>query len=194
MLTFHLYQDSLAVYYNGRRIPTVALYTTPTLHYIQHVALYVAKRLTELGISAFRHPDAHAARVIEIACGGACRWSQDGEEIESLLEEAYYNHLADRIIAITTTADSLIIPCIDRPLAKALVKRAREYAPDLTLIASEYGGECPEADYVHNPQPLEAPIPLGPASRAVLHTAVWSIDEGIAEAPVAPLLDARCNI
>ncbi len=193
MIVYQLYQEGLAVYYKGRRIPTALLYTTPALHYIQYVALYVAKRLADAGIAQFRHGDPKAARIIETACGGLCKWAQDGEDIDWLLEEAFYNHLADRVLAYTTSADALIIPCADKPLAKALARRAKEYAPDLTLIASRYGGECPQADYAHDPQLIDTPLPLGPISRAALHTAIWAIDEGIAEAPLTPLLDAECK-
>ncbi|MGC9050295.1 hypothetical protein [Pyrobaculum sp.] len=194
MITYQLYQDSFAIYYKGRKIPTIALYTTPTLHYIQHVAPYVAKRLAEMGITEFRHSNPHAARIIEIACNWHCRQSPTGADIDKVLEEAYYNHLADRIMAQTPSADALVIPCADKPLARALAKRAREHAPDLTLIASRYGGDCPQADYTHDPQPIDTPLPLGPTSRAALHTATWAIGEGVAEAPLTPLLDADCVI
>jgi len=192
MLIYQLYQDSLAIYYRGRRIPTIALYTTPTLHYIQYVAPYVAKRLAEMGITEFRHGNPLAARIIEIACNWQCRQSPRGADIDKVLEEAYYNHLVDRIMSQTLSVDALIIPCVDKPLAHALAKRARERALDLTLIASGRGGDCPPVDYIHDPQPIDIPLPLGPVSRATLHTATWAIDEDVAEAPLTPLLDADC--
>ncbi|ACB40196.1 hypothetical protein [Pyrobaculum neutrophilum] len=191
MLEFELYQDHLAVYYRGRKIPVLPLYTTPTLHHVQYVAAYVARRLLEAGVLRFKTGDPRAAKVIELACRGRCTYGEDGVDVEGVLEEAYYNHLADRVLAYAVSTDALVIPCADQPLARALARRAREYAPGLMLVASQHGGVCPEADVAHVPQPAEAPIPLGPASRAALGTAMWAIDEGVAESPLTPLLDAE---
>ncbi|MFN3805109.1 MAG: hypothetical protein ACK4SY_08635 [Pyrobaculum sp.] len=187
-----VFGDDVVYYYKGRKIPTVALYITPTIHYIHHVAPYVAKRLLEVGISHFRYPDPTAAYVIELACGGRCTHDPHGVSIDYILEEAYYNYLADKILAHTATADALVVPCVDQPLARALSRRAREYAPDLLQIASQYGGTC-QLDVQHDPKPVEVPLPLGPASRAALHTAAWAIEERIAEAPLTPLLDIECS-
>ncbi|MFN7105067.1 MAG: hypothetical protein ACK4M3_00520, partial [Pyrobaculum sp.] len=62
----------------------------------------------------------------------------------------------------------------------------------LVQIASQYGGTC-RLDVQHDPQPVEIPLPLGPASRSALHTAAWAIEEKIAEAPLTPLLDIECG-
>ncbi|MEM1597617.1 MAG: hypothetical protein QXP31_10000 [Pyrobaculum sp.] len=191
MIEVLIYENEAAVYYKGRKIPTVPLYATPLLHYVQHVAPYVAKRLADAKTYEFYTADRAAGRVIELACRGTCKYDPAGRDISAILEEAYYNYLADRVLAYTATADALVVPCADQALAKALAKRAREYAPDLALIASQYGGRC-QLDYAHDPQLIDVPIPLGPASRAALHTATWAIDEGIAEAPIAPLLDVQC--
>jgi len=192
-LTVELLQDSFALYYKGRKIPAVPLYATPLLHYVQYVAPYVAKRLADAGVRRFRMRDAKAARIIELACRGLCTYTQDGDEIEGLLEEAYYNLLADRLLAYTISTDAVVIPCADPALAKALIRRAREYAPDLTTIASQYGGECPDADIHHTPRPIELPLPLGPASRAAVDTAIWAVEERTAESPLTPLLDWECG-
>ena len=188
MLTLEIMQDGISLYYKGRKIPVVTLYATPFLHYIQFVAPYVAKRLVEAGIAKFHMQDARAARVVELACRGLCTYAKDGEEIGGVLEEAYYNLLADRVLAHAISTDSVVIPCADPPLARALIRRAREYAPDLAIIASQYGGECPDADIRHTPQPIDSPLPLGPISKAALHTAIWAIEEGVAESPLTPLL------
>jgi hypothetical protein len=193
MLTVELLQDSFSLYYKGRKIPAVPLYATPLLHYVQYVAPYVAKRLVDAGIRRFRMRDARAARIIELACGGMCTYAQDGDEVEGLLEEAYYNLLADRLLAYTVSADAVVVPCADPALARALMRRAREYAPDLATIASQHGGECPDADIRHTPRPIETPLPLGPASRAAVHTAIWALEEAVAESPLTPLLDWECN-
>ncbi len=193
MLTVELLQDSLALYYKGRKIPAVPLYATPLLHHVQYIAPYVAKRLADAGVRRFRMRDAKAARIIELACRGLCTYAQDGDEIESILEEAYYNLLADRLLAYTVSADAVVVPCVDPALARALIRRAREYAPDLTTIASQHGGECPDADIHHTPRPIDLPLPLGPASRAAVHTAIWAIEEETAESPLTPLLDWECN-
>lgn len=193
MLALEISQDNIAVYYRGRKIPVVPLYTTPALHYIQYVAMYVAKRLIDSGIEKFAIKDARAAKIIELACGGRCVYDINGVDIDRILEEAYYNNLADRILAHTISTDALVIPCVDQPLARALIKRAREYAPDLTLIASQYGGSCPEADVIHTPQTVKVSIPLGPSSKAALHTAMWAVEKGVAESPLTPLLDVECT-
>lgn len=190
-MMIELYGDEVSMYYRNRKIPTVTLYNTPTLHYIQHVALQLAKRLMEENIRNFRHWDPNAARVVEIACKGQCRSDPNGVSIDHILEEVYYNYLADRILARAASADAVVVPCVDQPLSKALAKRAREYAPDLLQIASQYGGVC-QLDIQHEPRTVEVPLPLGPASRAAIHTAMWAIEEDIAEAPLTPLLDAQC--
>lgn len=188
-----LLEDNFTIYYRDRKIPTIPLYLTATLSHVQFIAPYVAKRLVDLGVEKFRKLDPVATRVIELACRGRCRGEEDGVDIAAVLEEAYYNYLADRIVAHTAAVDALIIPCADAPLAKALARRTREYAPDLVTIGSKYGGDCPEVDYIHTPQPVDTPLPLGPVSRAALNTAMWAVDEEIAEAPLTPLLDAsRC--
>ncbi|MEZ0319246.1 MAG: hypothetical protein ABWK05_04530 [Pyrobaculum sp.] len=191
MIEVLIYENDVAFYYKGRKILTILLYMTPLLHYVQHVAPHVARRLAEAKVYEFYTTDPAAGRAIELACRGACKYDPRGQDISAVLEEVYYNYLADRVLAYSATADALVVPCADQALARALAKRAREYAPDLALIASQYGGRC-QLDHAHDPQPLDVPLPLGPVSRAALHTATWAVDEGIAEAPLTPLLDARC--
>jgi len=191
-LAIEMFQDSITVYYRGKKIPVLALYATPTLHYIQFVAPYVARRLIESKIAEFRIWDRRAARVIELACRGLCRYSSAGADISGVLEEAYYNSLADAILARAAAVDALVVPCADAPFARALIKRASESAPDLKIIASQYGGQCVGADVVHTPQLADVPLPLGPISRAALHTAMWAVGSGEAECPLTPLLDCSC--
>jgi hypothetical protein len=192
-LVIELLQDNIAIYYKGRKIPVIPLYATPFLHYVQYVAPYVAKRLVETGRKKFRVQDLRAAEIIQLACGNECVYAQDAEEVDKELEEAYYNHLAEKIVAYTISVDALVVPCADQPFAKALIRRAREYAKDLVIIASEFRGQCPQADIRHTPQPIDTPLPLGPVSRAALHTALWALEERHADAPLTPLLDAECQ-
>lgn len=191
MIIYELDENNIAIYYKGRKIPTVPLYVTPTVHYIHAVAPHLARRLLEIGVAEFSMEDPRAAAIVEMACKFRCRYGKNGVEISALLEEIYYNYFADRILAYAASADALVVPCADIPLARALARRTREYAPDLLLITS--GARCPvDADYKHEPTPLELPIPLGPISRAALSTAVWSIDKAVADAPLTPLLDYSC--
>jgi len=190
-MDFYLSEDGVAIYHKGKKIVAPVLYLTPTLHYVQHVAPHVAKRLVDMGIEKFYTDDEAAGRIIELACGGKCRYARDGADIGQVMEYAYYNYLADKVVAAAIHADALVLPCADKPLARALARRAREAIPGITLIAA--GRDCPDADHHHDPTPIQTPIPLGPTSRAVLATAIWAIDEGMAEAPVAPLLDVQCT-
>jgi hypothetical protein len=162
MLTVELLQDSFSLYYKGRKIPAVPLYATPLLHYVQYVAPYVAKRLVDAGMRRFRMRDARAARIIELACGGMCTHAQDGDGVEGLLEEAYYNLLADRLLAYTVSADAVVVPCADPALARALMRRAREYAPDLATIASQHGRGVPRRRHPPHATPHRDAAPPRP--------------------------------
>ncbi|MEM4578445.1 MAG: hypothetical protein QXU59_06440 [Pyrobaculum sp.] len=197
MIDIDILGDNLTIYYKGRKIPTVPLYVTTTLSYTQFIVPYVAKRLIDLNIYKFKKQDPVTTRLIELACKKRCIGDDEGVDIGPIIEEAYYNYLTDRVLASTLTLDAIVVPCADIHFAKALVKRAREYTPDILLIASKYGGECPDVDYIHEASPIDIPLPLGPISRSALNTAIWSIDEKIAESPLTPLLDAcvhQCEV
>jgi hypothetical protein len=126
-----------------------------------------------------------------------CVYAQDADEMDKeLLEEAYYNLLADRLVAYAISADAVVVPCADQPLAKALMRRAQRICPRTSphySLCNTAGTVPPDADIRHTPQPIDAPLPLGPVSRAALHTALWALEERHAEAPLTPLLDAECQ-
>ncbi|KUO83353.1 MAG: hypothetical protein AT711_04365 [Thermoproteus sp. CIS_19] len=117
-------------------------------------------------------------------CADCTADGRDGAEIvgRALAVEAYYNTIAHDVAALAPGIDSIAVPCFTGALGEAVAKRAREVEPGLTIVAARLGaGDCAWADAVYSPPPQPLPLPralrLGPASLAVLSTALRASEE-----------------
>ncbi len=127
--------------------------------------------------------DARFREVAKAICPACVAESAEGAEIADrrLIVEAYYNTIANEVLALTPSVDSIAVPCFTGALGEAVAKRAREAEPGLTLIAAKLGdGDCGWADAAY--RELKAPalpraLRLGPASIATLSAALRAQEE-----------------
>lgn len=135
--------------------------------------------------------------VAEALCPECVARSAEGVTIvdRALIVEAYYNTIAQEVLALAPGIDSIAVPCFTGALGEAVARRAREAEPGLTVVAAKLGdGFCGWADVVYeglSPPPLPRALRIGPASSATISAALRAQDERSLFSTVALLTDWR---
>ncbi|MEL9990879.1 MAG: hypothetical protein QXP98_10265 [Thermoproteus sp.] len=112
-----------------------------------------------------------------------------------LVVEAYYNTVAQDVLALAPGIDSVVVPCYTGALGEAVAKRVREVEPGIFIIAVRLGGgDCSWADAAYEPPPppsLPKALNLGGASVAALSVALKASEERGLYSTLALLTDGK---